>query len=217
MTTKFQPVILFFPMIFLISSSIFAQSNPNLSLTIVNADIVGNELVWSAEKSAHPDLQAEYTQTSGSWSFIAGPKNIQPRRLGTPLKTDGVIADFFSAKSVVKKNYLATCFTDVVGSSGVAGNFSTTYLILRLGNEWHAFSFYSEEGCAGVRMKNPRNITVSYDEIDITKSGWVFKKSVSITNANVPNKLVSKNKGKVFRQIVNKNFVALRDSLIVRP
>jgi hypothetical protein len=58
------------------------------------ADIVEKELIWSAEKSTSPDLQAVYSKSSATWYFFDGANKIEAQRLGTPLKTEGSTVGF---------------------------------------------------------------------------------------------------------------------------
>ena len=208
----YLPLVFFATLLLPLLSS--AQSIASDSKVSIGADIVDKELIWSAEPSSSPDVQAIYSKSTGTWYFLDGEKKIEAQPIGTPIRTEGNKAGFYGAKSQVKNGYVASCFTDVAGSSGVAGNFSTTFLLLKNLSGWHAFSFFSMDGCDGVRMASPTHIKIRYLALDLKKKGNLLKKSASILNQGKQPTLAIKNSGVEFNRLIETNFAVLKDILI---
>ena len=196
------------------ASFVTARPAEALNKVSIGADIVDKELIWSAEPSSSPDVQAIYSKSTGTWYFVDGEKKIEAQPIGTPIRTEGNKAGFYGAKSQVKNGYVASCFTDVAGSSGVAGNFSTTFLLLKNLSGWHAFSFFSMDGCDGVRMTSPTHIKIRYLALDLKNKGNLLKKSASILNQGKQPALTIKNSGVEFNRLIDANFAVLKDILI---
>lgn len=171
----FIRVIAFWVFLVLINSQAQALS-PVLELgdESVYASVVEKELLWSTDQSLTPDLQAVHSKSFSTWYFFDGKNRIDAKILGTPLKTDGSSIGFISAKSFAANGYVASCVDDPMGSSGAAGNFISSYLILNAHGVWRAFAFYTEDGCSSVNLRNPEKINLQYQSIDLKKPGRVI-------------------------------------------
>lgn len=180
----------------------------------VYADIVGKELVWTREKSSAPDLQAMYSKQSGEWYFQNSKNKVDVKKLGTPWRTDGSTVGVQSAKSSVLNGYVASCIADVVGSSGMAGNLLTSYLILKSPKKWHAFAFSAKDGCDAVQLNNPKNIRFSYQTLDLKNPGRLTVNNVSIVYKNDQPVLIQKSARTENNLLMRKHFNAVKDSLI---
>jgi hypothetical protein len=179
----------------------------------VYADIVGKELLWTHEKSSAPDLQAMHSKKSGEWYFFDGKNRVAAKKLGTPWRTDGSTAGVLSAKSSVLNGYAASCITDAVGSSGIAGNFLTSYLILKSSNKWSVFTFSAQDGCDNVQLTDPKTIRFSYQKFDLKNPGRLAVHSVRIVYKNDNPTLVQTNVRFESNALIRKHFNAVKNSL----
>lgn len=204
-------------LVFLTLMTVNAQAKAVQAATAdvtVYADIVDKNLVWAHEKSAAPDLQAMYSKQSGEWHFSDGKNNVDVKKLGTPWRTDGSTVGILSAKSFIVGSYVASCITDAVGSSGVAGNFLTSYLILKSSEKWHAFAFSAKDGCDAVQLNNPKNIRFAYQTIDLKNPGRLVVNNASIVYKNQEPVLTQKSARTESNPLIRKHFNAVKQSLI---
>jgi hypothetical protein len=181
---------------------------------VVYADIVDKELVWANEKSASPDLQATYSKKTGQWHLLADKNKVDVKKLGTPWQTDGSTVGILSAKSSVANGYVVSCINDIVSSSGIAGIFSTSYLIFKSAKQWRAFVFSAQNGCDDVELNNPQNVQFSYQKIDLKNPGRITVNRVVVTHKNERLALVEKKVRFENNTLIRRHFNVVKNSLI---
>lgn len=182
--------------------------------TTVYADIVGKELLWSRENSSSPDIAAMYSKKTGEWHFQGNKNKIDVKKLGTPWMTDGSTVGILSGKSSVLNGYVASCISDAVGSSGMAGNLLTSYLILKSPKKGQVFQFSAEDGCGAVELSNPKNVRFSYQKFDLRKPGRLIVNSVSASYKNGEPVLMQTDMRVKNNSLIRQHFDVVKSSLI---
>jgi hypothetical protein len=206
-----------FAVIFLTINTLDVQAQPagiTSYETTVYADIVGNELLWSREKSSSSDIAAMYSKKTGEWYFQGDKNKIDVKKLGTPWMTDGSTVGILSGKSSVLNGYVASCIADAVSSSGMAGNLLTSYLILKSPEKGQVFQFSAEDGCDAVELSNPKNVRFSYQKLDMQKPGRLIVNSVTASYRNDEPVLVQTGTQVKTNSLVRQHFDVVKSSLV---
>ena len=206
-----------FSVIFLTVNALDVQAQPAGIFsyeTTVYGDIVGKKLLWSRENSSSPDISGMYSRKTGEWHFQGDKNKIGVKKLGTPWMTDGSTVGVLSGTSSVLNGYLASCISDAMGSSGMAGNFLTSYLILKSPKKVQVFQFSAEDGCDAVELSNPKNVRFSYQKFDLRKPGRIIVNSVSASYKNDEPVLMQTGTRVKNNSLIRQHFDVVKSSLI---